>query len=331
MSKSRRNQESSATLFAALFALTLCGCTTASVANKSSEEIADTAVETVPAVATPYRSASEIIAAAPDSDWRDIAPENMLVMRLEEGDVIIELAPQFAPQLIDNLRVLLKQRYFDGLMITRSQDNFVVQWGDPAALDESDAGKAKRRSLGEAKPTVPAEFERSALGLNFIALPDRDGFAPEVGFTDGFAVGRDPKAQLSWLTHCYGVIGAGRDVAADSGSGAELYVVTGHAPRQLDRNVTTFGRVVKGMELLSTRVRGPQPMGFYTDEKQRSRIQWIRVASELPNDEQPKLKAMRTDSKSFTDVIEARRNRRDDWYKRPAGYIDICSVPLPVK
>jgi peptidylprolyl isomerase len=314
---------SAARMVATLCAALMCAC-----ASTTQTPAAEPIEKTAPA---PYRSAGEIIAAAPDSEWREIGTDDLLVMRLDAGDVLIELAPQFAPQLIANLKTLIRQRYFDDLMITRSQDNFVVQWGDPAALDESDAGKAKRKSLGDAKTTVPAEFERSSEGLPFVRLPDTDGFAPQVGFSDGFAVGHDPQAKLSWLTHCYGVIGAGRDVAADSGNGAELYVVTGHAPRQLDRNITTFGRVVKGMELLATRVRGPQPMGFYTDEKQRSRIQWIRLASELPSEEQPKLKALRTDSQSFADVIEARRNRRDGWYKRPAGYIDICNVPLPVK
>ena len=40
---------------------------------------------------------------------------------------------------------------------------------------------------------------------------------------------------------------------------------------------------------------------------------------------------MRTDTPTFAALIESRRNRRDEWYKVPAGYIDVCSVPIPVR
>jgi peptidylprolyl isomerase len=89
--------------------------------------------------------------------------------------------------------------------------------------------------------------------------------------------------------------------------------------------------VVVGMEFLSTIVRGPAPMGFYDQPELRTPISWIRLASALPAAQRPQLQQLRTDSPSFVALIEARRNRRDDWYKRPAGYIDLCNVPLPVR
>src|SRR5690606_1363251 len=102
---------------------------------------------------------------------------------------------------------------------------------------------------------------RSSEGLAFDRLPDADGYAPEVGFSNGFPTGRDPASGQAWLAHCYGALGAGRDVEADSSNGTELYVVDGQSPRQLDRNITVVGRVLKGMELLSVIPRGPEPMG----------------------------------------------------------------------
>ncbi len=83
-----------------------------------------------------------------------------------------------------------------------------------------------------------------------------DGYAPEVGFSGGFPAARDPRTGETWLVHCYAMVGAGRANEVDSGTGAELYVVTGHAPRQLDRNIALIGRVVQGMELLSVLPRG---------------------------------------------------------------------------
>ncbi len=273
-----------------------------------------------------YRSAQEILDASPPSDWRALDPANTLYLELESGRVIIELAPQFAPQHVANIRTMAKEHFWDGLSIYRSQDNFVVQFGDPEGEDATQA-----KSLGTAKTKLPAEFQRDAKGLAFERLPDSDGWAKEVGFVDGFPVGRDPQDGKAWLAHCYGALGAGRSNDEDSSIGAELYVATGQSPRQLDRNITVVGRVVKGMDKLSVIPRGPDPMGFYEDAAQRTKIKTIRLASEVPAAERTALELLRSDSKTFREATEARRNRRDDFYKRPAGHIDLCNVPLPVR
>ncbi|PPU92276.1 peptidylprolyl isomerase [Xanthomonas albilineans] len=274
----------------------------------------------------PYRSPQEILDASKPSDWRTLDPANTLYLELDKGRVVIELAPAFAPQHVGNIRTLAHEHFWDGLSIYRSQDNFVVQFGDP---DADSVGKAK--SLGSAKTHLPAEFQRPAAGLAFQPLPDRDGWAPQVGFVDGFPVARDPKAGTAWLAHCYGTLGAGRSNDEDSSIGAELYVVTGQSPRQLDRNITVVGRVVKGMELLSVIPRGPDPMGFYENPEQRTPIRAIRLASDVPAAGRTALQLLRTDTQTFRDVVEARRNRHDNFYKRPAGHIDLCNVPLPVR
>ena len=271
-----------------------------------------------------YRSAQEIIEASPASDWHTPAPENTLYMNLEGGRVIIELAPEFAPEHVGNIRTMAREHFWDGLSVYRSQDNFVVQFGD---VDADDSAKAK--SMGSAKKHLPAEFQRPAKGLAFTALPDRDGWASKTGFVGDFAVGSD--GEQTWLAHCYGALGAGRNNDEDSSVGAELYVVTGQSPRQLDRNITLVGRVLKGMELLSTIKRGPDPMGFYENAAERTPITSIQLASELPADQRVPLQVLRTDSKTFADAVEARRNRVDGFYKRAAGHIDLCNIPLPVR
>jgi peptidylprolyl isomerase len=278
------------------------------------------------AAAAPYRSAQQILDASPASDWRTPAPENTLYMELDGGRVVVELAPGFAPQHVANIRTLAHEHFWDGTSIYRVQDNFVAQFGDAEA---DDPGKAK--DLGTAKRKLSAEFERDAGKLAFDALPDADGWAPQAGFADGFAAGRDTREGKAWMAHCYGVVGAGRNLEADSSIGAELYVVIGQSPRQLDRNITQVGRVIQGIELLSALPRGPEPMGFYADAAQRTAIRAVRLASELPAGERTRLQILRTDTRTFHDMVEARRNRRDDFYKRPAGHIDLCNVPLPVR
>jgi len=271
-----------------------------------------------------YRSAQEIIDASPASDWHTPAPENLLYMDVAGGRVIIELAPEFAPEHVGNIRTLAREGFWNGTSIYRAQDNFVVQFGD---ADADDAAKA--RSMGSARTHLPAEFQRPAEGLDVTALPDRDGWAAQTGFAGDFAVGSD--GQHSWLAHCYGALGAGRNNEEDSSLGAELYVVIGQSPRQLDRNITLVGRVLKGMELLSAIPRGPEPMGFYDEASQRTPITAITLASELPAGQRVPLQVLRTDSKTFADTVEARRNRVDGFYKRAAGHIDLCNIPLPVR
>ena len=280
-----------------------------------------------PAAETPAKpkSMQEILDATQPSDWRTLDPANTLYLDLASGRVVIELAPGFAPAHVENIRTLAKEGYWNELSINRSQDNFVVQWGD-AAEDEK-----QNKPLGSAKAKLPAEFERASKGVKFNRLPDRDGWAPQVGFADGFPAARDPQSGKAWLEHCYGAIGEGRDFAADSSNGTELYVVTGQSPRQLDRNITVVGRVVQGIELLSVLPRGTGPLGFYEKPEQRTPIKAIRLASEVPENDRVPLELLRTDTDAFTQLVEARRNRRDEWYKRPAGHIDLCNVPLPVR
>jgi cyclophilin family peptidyl-prolyl cis-trans isomerase len=267
-----------------------------------------------------------VLEASKPSDWRPLDPENTLYLELATGRVVIELAPAFAPNHVANVKTMVRAGYFDGLAIMRSQENYVVQWGDPHA---DDAAKAK--SIGAAKKSLQAELDRAATGLPFTKLPDGDVYAPEVGFSDGLPVARNPKTGRAWLAHCYAMVGAGRGNTLDSGNGAELYVVIGHSPRHLDRNVTLLGRVVQGMDLLSTMPRGKAPMGFYTEDAQLVPLKSIRVAADVPANERVALEMLRTDTPTFQKLVEVRRNRPEDWFVTKAGKIELCNVPLPVR
>lgn len=270
----------------------------------------------------PAPSVQELLDASPPSDWRTPDPEHTLYMELEGGRVVIELAPEFAPAHVANIRTLAREGFWDGLAIYRAQDNFVVQFGDPS----EDEGE--RKPLGSARTALPAEFERTGDGLGFTALPDPDGWSHQAGFVDGFPAARAADG-TTWLAHCYGMVGAGRGMEPDSSTGAELYVVIGQAPRQLDRNITVVGRVIDGIGLLSAIPRGPEPMGVYEDAGRHVPIHSVRLASDLPPGARSDIELLRTDSRTFAAVTEARRNRRDDWYHVPAGHIDLCNVPLP--
>jgi len=274
------------------------------------------------ATAAKQPTVAEVLASSSPSDWRPLDPNNTLYVELPSGRVVIELAPAFAPLHVANIKTMARAGYYDGLSIIRVQDNYVVQWGDP------DNRHPLPNGIGKVAPEFDSPASQHPL---FARLPDGDVYAPEVGFSEGLPMARAPKLHTAWLAHCYGMVGVGRDLDVESGSGAELYVVIGQAPRHLDRNVALVGRVVKGMDLLSSLPRGSAEMGFYAKTEAGYPIKSIRIAADVPLAEQSHLEIIRTDSAAFAALVEARRNRREEFFKVPAGHIDLCNVPIAVR
>ncbi|HVS76323.1 MAG TPA: peptidylprolyl isomerase [Steroidobacteraceae bacterium] len=283
------------------------------------------AADTPPSVealhAHPVATPSAMLADAPASAWRALDPDDTLYVNLPQGRVVIELAPQFAPRYVANIKKLVRQGFFNGLPVFRVQDDAVVEWGDPAG----------RKSVGTARRMVAAEFERPARDLPFTALPDPDTYAPQVGFSDGFPAARDPVFGRAWLVNCYGMVGAARGNNVDSGGGTALYTVIGGPQRQWDRNTTMVGRVVAGMPLLSTLPRGNGPLGVYLHRSRWVRIESAQIAADLPPAKREPLEVLRTDTPTFTQYVEALRNRRGPWFKVPAGRVSVCAIPIPVR
>jgi peptidylprolyl isomerase len=266
---------------------------------------------------------SETVKAAPESAWRRIDPANLLVIDLKEGGrVIVELAPDFAPAHVANIRAFARAGWWDGAAVYRVQDNYVAQWGNNDGKSGLPAGVV-------AKP--PPEYDRPLVGLVPRPLGYPDSYAPEVGHAGGWPIGYDRAGGRAWLTHCYGYVGVGRDLAPDTGTGGELYAVIGHAPRHLDLNIALVGRVIEGMALLSARPRGTEALGFYKEDAQHIPIARVRLAADMPPAQRPAYEAMRSDSRAFADYVLGRANRGGDFFKRAAGGVDICNAPVPVR
>lgn len=263
---------------------------------------------------------AELIANSPAQDWRSPDPENTLYLEMRTGRVVIELAPEIAPAHVANIKTLVRAHYFDGLAIIRVQDNYVVQWDDPD----------KKRAVPATVHRVSPEFTAAQSVGHFDPLPERDVYASEVGFLDGFPAGRDSRSGMVWLAHCYGMVGVGRDDPPES-DGTEMYTVIGNAPRQLDRNVTLVGRALQGIEFLSSLPRGSGDMGFYSKDEKPVPIVSMRIAADLTPAERTPVEILRTDSATFHRVLDQRRNRREPWFQFNPGHIDLCNVPLPVR
>jgi peptidylprolyl isomerase len=266
---------------------------------------------------------NDVVAAAPASAWNAIPADDIMLIDLKNGGrVVVQLAPAFAPVHVANIKTLARANYWDGATVYRLQDNYVAQWG----LNESD----KPWPSGVvAKP--PAEYVRPLKGLAITPLGSPDAYAPGAGFAGGWPVAYSAKPGWANLAHCYGSVGVGRDLAPDTGTGGELYAVIGQAPRQLDRNIALVGRVVDGIDRFSALPRGPAPMGFYADKAQYLPIASIRLASDVSAAERPSYEVMDTAGAAFARYLHLRANRKDDFYVRPAGGVDLCNVQVPVR
>ncbi|MBZ9612286.1 peptidylprolyl isomerase [Rheinheimera maricola] len=274
--------------------------------------------------AAPKVTVADWLAQSSAADWRELDADNTLYLQLPTGRVVIELANDFAPKHISNIKALVREGFYQNIPIVRVQDNYVVQWNEPDGAAPKPLKHASRSLAAEFTVQLPANFA-------FTPLADRDGYAPQTGHVNGFAMAIDPNTNHGWLTHCYGAVGIGRGNDANSGSGTAMYVVTGHAPRHLDRNITLVGTVRQGMELLSSLPRGQGAMGFYASADQYTVIQDIALAADLPPAQRTALQVLRTDTATFAGVVEAQRNRGGDWYQQPAGYIEVCNVRVPVR
>jgi cyclophilin family peptidyl-prolyl cis-trans isomerase len=266
-------------------------------------------------------SPAEVIAASQPAEWRALDPENTLYMDFPEGRVVIEMAPQFAPNHVANVKALSREGFFANGAVTRVQDNFVTQWAQAA-------DPARPPKVGVEKLNAEFTLPRVAIA-NFDVLPDPDTYADEVGYINGMTAARD--AASVWLTHCYGMVGVGRENDENSGGGTELYVIIGHSPRNLDRQLTMLGRVVQGMEIMSAFPRGTGDAGFYKTPAEYRRYADIKVAADVPVAQRTNIEVMRTDSASFATLVNSRRWRKDDFYTKPVGRIGLCNITVPVR
>jgi cyclophilin family peptidyl-prolyl cis-trans isomerase len=256
-----------------------------------------------------------------ESDWHDIPDSEILVMTLAGGgQVTIRLAPNYARAHVVNIRKLAEAHWWDGTSVYRVQDNYVAQWG----------GEPQGKELpGLVIPKLPPEYEWSQYdGVTNMARTDP--YAAKTGHSaDGWPVATDGKS--SWLVHCYGMVGVARDPAPDTGSGSELYAVIGHAPRHLDRNIAIAGRVIEGMEWLSSLPRGTGTSGVYKTAAERKAILSVRLATQLPEDERPHYQYRATDNERFAAWLKTRESRPESFFAVKAGGADICNAQAPVR
>jgi len=294
-----------------------CSRGNAPEAESAQQALAETVQEDANADAQEAkRGPGQIVAESALEDWRALDPENMLVIELERGRVVVALSEKLAASHTAQMKALAREGFYDGLSFYRVIDGFVAQGGDVF----------ETREIKTAEKSLAAMFDEPLTNaMKLTPIKDVDGYAPQVGFIDSEAVGVD--GDRVWKLHCTGAMAMARGNEKDTG-GTEFYIAL-QPQRYLDRNLTVFGQVVDGMEHIQLlhRVAPPESEGDDRGEE----IISMRVAADLPEGERPALEIMRSDTPTFGAYVEARRNRPEEFFYFRPDHVDVCALSIPVR
>lgn len=243
--------------------------------------------------------------------WRTLDPDNTLVIDSSKGRMIIEMRPEMAPKAVERIKLLTREKVYDGLQFHRVIAKFVAQTGNP---NNKDGG-------GTSYPNLPPEmmFKLAYSAVNNFATLSSDaatGFLGSVPFqalplTD--TIKNSHGSLRSWGAHCPGVAGMGRNEPRDSAN-SELYFML-DATRRLDRDYTVFGRVVIGNDVLLSITHGEPPA-------QPDIMKTVRLLADFPAKDKPTVRV--ASSAAMEKIIaQSRREKGADF--------SICDVQIPAK
>ena len=152
-----------------------------------------------------------------------IAKENIMILKLKDGDVKIELFPDVAPKHVERIKTLANEGKYDNVVFHRVIEGFMAQTGDVqfgnSSSDKFDLNRAG--TGGSSLPDLPAEF--------------------------------------SDIPHVKGILSMAR--SSDPNSGNSQFFICFESAPHLDRNYTVFGKVVEGIEFVDMIKRGDGSSG----------------------------------------------------------------------
>ncbi len=149
-----------------------------------------------------------------------IAKENIMILKLKDGDVKIELFQDVAPKHVERIKTLANEGKYDNVVFHRVIDGFMAQTGD---VQFGNSGSEKY------------DLVRSGTGGS--ELPDL-------------------KQEFSNLPHERGTLSMARSADPNSAN-SQFFICFKEAPF-LDRQYTVFGKVIEGMEFVDKIKRGDE-------------------------------------------------------------------------
>ena len=233
---------------------------------------------------------------APAITYRPVDPDRLMVIDTNKGRVLAELAPEVAPNHVERVRALAKAHFYDGLTFFRVIEGFMDQTGDPKNTGEG----------GSDGPNLMAEFtfRRGSDGFVPVSAPTggEDGYVgvmPVHSQSSTLAAMTKDGKVSAWPAYCAGVLGAARDGEPDSAN-SQFFLMRDTYPA-LEKRYTAFGRVIAGQDVVRA-IKTGEPV-----EAPQDRMVRVRMASDMPAAERPKIEREDPASPSF--ASEAARVR----------------------
>ena len=263
------------------------------------------------------RVADKILADAPNDAWRTVDPDNILVVDLPSGELLVEMRPDLAPKHIDRITTLVRQGFYDGLLFHRVIDGFMAQGGDP--LGDGTGGSDL--------PDLPAEFVKAASEFPQIRYWGRGPSSPRIGFVGGIAVASQTPSLMSflrtddiamWPMHCPGVVSMARSGDPNSAN-SQYFIMIGDNRDALDQRYTAGGKVLTGDRNVRRINRGEPP-------DRPTPMLRLRIMPDLPIDQQRQVEVLKTDSETFKAWLRATGGMTETGF-----FPDICSINVPVR
>ena len=155
------------------------------------------------------------------------AAENKMILKIEYGDIEIELFSDVAPNHVKRIKTLAKNKKYDGVVFHRVIDGFMAQTGD-VEFGNSNSKNYNLRLVGTGGSDLP-----------------------------------NLKAEFSDIPHERGTLSMARSQDPDSAN-SQFFICLESSPH-LDRQYTAFGKVTKGMEFIDMIKKGDGPNGSVSD------------------------------------------------------------------
>ncbi len=265
-----------------------------------------------PALAAPAPAAPA--QTAPAADYRPIPLDRLMVIDTSKGRVIVELAPDLAPEHVQRITALAKRGFYDGLKFFRVIEDFMDQTGDPG--NDGKGGSELPNLKGEFSlrrpevgPFVPVGRMPDGTEYGFI------GPAPAISQPSALAMLMADGKVRAYGLFCPGTMGMARAGDPDSAN-SQFFLMRGTAPA-LDQKYTPWGRVVQGLDVVRQIATGEPPAN--PDSMTR-----VRMAADLPAAEQPRLSRVDPTAAAFRAQAAAIAASKGSAFTP-------CDLELPVK